>query len=58
MRFKIFEKLLLLKNRRRDVISLNQPRGMSEKMAANGIRTYARTNQMLIVDTATRIIFD
>jgi len=26
-----------------DVISLNQPRGMSAKMAANGIRTHART---------------
>jgi len=26
-------------NKRRDVISLNQPRDMSAKMAANGIRT-------------------
>jgi len=25
-------------NRRRDVISLNQPRGMSAKITANGIR--------------------
>jgi len=32
-------------NRRQDVISLNKPRGVSAKMAANGIRTYARTNQ-------------
>jgi len=32
-------------NRRRDVISLNQPGNMSAKMAANGIRTHARTNQ-------------
>jgi len=32
-------------NRRRDVISLNQPSGMSAKMAANGIWTHARTNQ-------------
>jgi len=32
-------------NRRRDVISLNQPRGMSAKMAANGIPTHARTNE-------------
>jgi len=34
-----------LKNRRRDVISLNQPWDMSTKMAANGIRTHACTNQ-------------
>jgi len=32
-------------NRRRDVISLNQPQGMSAKMAANGIQTHAHTNQ-------------
>jgi len=36
-----------MKIRRRDVISLNQPRGMSAKMAANGIQThdniYAKT---------------
>jgi len=40
------ERILLLAmyilNRRRDVISLNQPRGMSAKMAANGIRTSLR----------------
>jgi len=35
-------------NRRRDVISLNQSRGMSAKMTANGIRTHARTNQRRI----------
>jgi len=28
--------LILFENRRRDVISLNQPRGMSAKMAMNG----------------------
>jgi len=32
-------------NRRQDVISLNQPQGMWAKIAANGIRTQARTNQ-------------
>jgi len=35
----------LIENRRRDVTSLNQSRGMSAKMAANRIRTHARTNQ-------------
>jgi len=54
-------------NRRRDVISFNQLRGMPAKMAANGIRTHVRTNQrrtlasrsrQLIFDTATRVIFD
>jgi len=37
--------MLKFENRRRDVISLNQPPGMLAKMAANGIRTHARTNQ-------------
>jgi len=32
-------------SRRRDVKNLKQPRSMSAKMAANGIRTHARTNQ-------------
>jgi len=32
-------------NRRRNAISLNQPLGLSAKMAANGIRTHARTEQ-------------
>jgi len=37
-----------LENRRRSAISSgqNQPKGMSAKMATNGIRTYARTNHM------------
>jgi len=35
-------RLVSLENRRRDVMSLNQPRGMSAKMAANGIRTHAQ----------------
>jgi len=43
LRRKIFE------NRRRDVISLNQPWSMLAKMAANGIQTHARTNQRHIL---------
>jgi len=31
-------------NRRWNVISLNQPQGISAKMTANRIRTHARTN--------------
>jgi len=34
----------------RDVISLNQPLGMSAKMAANGIRTHARNGILTMYD--------
>jgi len=36
-------------NRRRNVISLNQPWGMSAKTASNGIQTHARTNHLLLI---------
>jgi len=41
-------------NRRRDVISLNQPRNMSAKISANGIRTHARTNQKRTLASRSR----
>jgi len=46
--------LLLFKNRRRDIISLNQPQDMSAKMAVNGIRTHARTNQRRTLASRSR----
>jgi len=36
---------IIFENERWNVISLNQPQGMSAKMAVNEIRTHACTNQ-------------
>jgi len=41
-------RLELFENRRRNIISLNQPRAMSANMAANGIRIHARTIQRFL----------
>jgi len=50
--------LLKTENRRQDVISLNQPRGMSAKMAANEIRTHACTNQRRTLASRLRQSFN
>jgi len=41
-------------NKRRNIISLNQPLVMLAKMAANGIRTHARTNQRRTLTSRSR----